>query len=53
VNVNVGRGGRIRRDSRRAMRPSSTRTSPTAQALSGPGSAVSKSMATKALTAPL
>jgi hypothetical protein len=41
-----GRGGRMRAVARPTTRSPSTRTSPTAQALSGPWSAVSKSMAT-------
>jgi hypothetical protein len=48
VNSTRCRGGRSRRLSWRTTFKPSTRTSPTAQALSGPWSAVSKSMATNA-----
>src|SRR5262249_53277845 len=46
VNSTLGRGGRIRGVSRRTTVSPSTRTRPTAQALSGLWSAVSKSIAT-------
>lgn len=45
VNSNHRDGGRIRHASRRTIRPRSTRTTPTAHALSGQRLAVSKSMA--------
>ncbi|MBA4067215.1 MAG: hypothetical protein C0501_26615 [Isosphaera sp.] len=51
MNRTRRRGGRISTTSRRTTRNPSTRTTPTAQALSGPWSAVSKSMAANAPSA--